>query len=81
MVGAGVSEGWGQCWGQTWLPSFCQNTAGGGLPVVSHWKVTLRPGGTLWSWGQVTSWGGTGAGGRQKEKGGVAYLQVRWGAP
>lgn len=27
----------------TWLPSFCQKMAGGGFPVVLHWKVTLLP--------------------------------------
>lgn len=64
----GEAEGFGARWGaagvgvgrgRTWLPSFCQNTAGGGFPVVSHWKVTVWPGGTVWLRGQVMSCGGT----------------------
>ncbi|TNN59852.1 hypothetical protein EYF80_029901 [Liparis tanakae] len=27
----------------TWLPSFCQKMAGGGFPVVPHWKLMLLP--------------------------------------
>lgn len=58
MIGCGVKDEGRR---QTWLPSFCQKTAGGGLPLLWHWKVTLWPGVTAWSWGPVTSWGGTAA--------------------
>lgn len=43
----------------TWLPSFCQKTAGGGLPFVPQRKVTVRPGVVIWSRGRTTIWGGT----------------------
>lgn len=46
----------------TWLPSFCQKMAGGGFPVVPHWKVTLLPCVAIWSWGFMAIWGGTGRG-------------------
>lgn len=38
----------------TWLPSFCQKTAGGGLPLVPQRKVTVRPGAVIWSRGRTT---------------------------
>lgn len=44
---------------RTWLPSFCQKTAGGGLPLVPQRKVTVRPGAVIWSRGRTTIWGGT----------------------
>lgn len=37
--------------------------------MVSHWKATLSPGAAIWSWGWVTSWGGTGKGEGIKEQG------------
>lgn len=43
----------------TWLPSFCQNTAGGGFPFVPQRKVTVRPWAEIWSRGRTTIWGGT----------------------
>lgn len=43
----------------TWLPSFCQNTAGGGFPLVPQRKVTVRPGAVIWSRGRTTICGGT----------------------
>lgn len=43
----------------TWLPSFCQNTAGGGLPLVPQRKFTVRPWAVIWSRGRTTIWGGT----------------------
>lgn len=46
----------------TWLPSFCQKMAGGGCPVVLHWKVTLLPCVVIWSRGFEVIWGGTGRG-------------------
>lgn len=48
----------------TWLPSFCQNMAGGGFPVVLHWKVMLFPWVAIWSLGFMAIWGGTGRGGK-----------------
>lgn len=44
----------------TWLPSRCQNMAGWGLPVASHWKVTVLPTATTWFRGLTTNAGGTG---------------------
>lgn len=73
----GEAEGFGARWGavgvevgrgRTWLPSFCQNTAGGGFPVVSHWKVTVWPGGTVWLRGRVMSCGGTDIKGESKSQ-------------
>lgn len=48
----------------TWLPSFCQKMAGGGFPVVPHWKVMLVPWVAIWSRGFVAIWGGTVRGNR-----------------
>lgn len=41
--------------------------------MVSHWKATLSPGAAIWSWGWVTSWGGTGKGEGIKEQGVRAF--------
>lgn len=54
----------------TWLPSFCQNTAGWGFPLVSHGNVAVRPWATIWSRGRITNCGGAGL---QKNK----YSMVR----
>lgn len=43
----------------TWLPSLCQKMAGCGLPVASHWKVTVRPNPTTWFLGRTANTGGT----------------------
>ena len=79
-TGMGTRMGMGQGRGQTWLPSFCQNTAGGGLPLLWHWKVTLWPGVTVWSRGPVTSWGGTAAV-RGEKRARPAALPAPVGAP
>lgn len=52
---------WGHfCLSFTWLPSRCQNMAGWGFPVASHWKVTVLPTPTTWFLGLTTKAGGTG---------------------
>lgn len=54
-------ETWGHfCLLFTWLPSRCQNMAGWGFPVASHWKVTVLPTPTTWFLGLTTKAGGTG---------------------
>lgn len=57
---------WGGLWFLTWLPSFCQKMAGGGFPVVPHWKVMLLPWVAIWSRGFAVIRGGTG---RREEEG------------
>lgn len=53
-----------QCDDRLWvsltsLPSLCQKIAGCGLPVASHWKVTVLPTATTWFLGRVVNAGGT----------------------
>lgn len=50
---------WWDC-SLTWLPSLCQKMAGCGLPVASHWNVTVRPNPTTWFLGRTANTGGTG---------------------
>jgi hypothetical protein len=43
---------------RTWLPSFVQNTEGGGLPVATHSKLARPFKPTFWSCGFVVNVGG-----------------------